>query len=888
MARYTQDTPAPSDENPFSSMMGAPEDYKTAPKQEPPVQGAGTSEENPFASHMAEPGSYTPKASVEQESGKLPNQWVDVRRGTEENPMSAGEFARGFTGNVLPSTGHAVAGVAHVMNPYNWGEVADGVKQLAFGLYSKEQGWQGVKQDTAQKAQDEAAVNAFMESYKDKYGKGWEGLKYALATDPASVGMDVATLASGGAGSAEKMATVVGDATAAGRFLSKTAENLNKVADYTNPVTPVTATAKAAYKTIGAPIVGKIFKTAGAPGTEPIWDASSNTFTKPVQDVINSHFEGRVDPSALHSIKDEITHEMSNVGINGDALNQALLKANKMEPTTSTVTGVRAPNEVLPGLEGVKRSNMAQAMQNAEDLAGGPMPDTPVLGDALEKAMEKSKNNYQSAYNTLDANADQLHPSVFNGLVPDLHAAFEAKTGTSLDPNKFSGYSGKQGLSSNQTKFPNTQRAIEILENDLAPVPSATPLSGGAQGPAMLPKITALGPITQKSINGVRKSLNELWADASDTDRRGIDAVKQALDQRIQGAYGTVTNPVSGRAPMVFDANGRPLSQQQALQTNNLINDANSKFAAHQSMFADTSNSANGLVARAAKQLKDSFAFDPATRAWAGQATPEMQQLAQGVLLKGLKDPNAAAAVYDNLAGKGGVFANSPQHVEMLNQMLRSSILNVKDASELPGNIENFLTKNKPLADKIFPKPEDQSKLRQISESVRLLKSGKMSPAQESSLARSIATGTMKLGLIGAGHAIAGDAGAFIAGLLSNKVGKTTLSPEAAMRQQSKGAPTLPLSSYVPTVPGIVPQVGNGLLQAGSISNENQQRGNRLMAQPRKSGGRVARMNAEQRAESLIRLADLAKKHVNKSTEQILTAPDETVVKALKIAQAHI
>jgi hypothetical protein len=36
---------------------------------------------------------------------------------------------------------------------------------------------------------------------------------------------------------------------------------------------------------------------------------------------------------------------------------------------------------------------MAQAMQNAEDLAGGPMPDTPVLGDALEKAMEKSKNN---------------------------------------------------------------------------------------------------------------------------------------------------------------------------------------------------------------------------------------------------------------------------------------------------------------------------------------------------------------------------------------------------------------------------------------------------------------------------------------------------------------
>jgi hypothetical protein len=84
-----------------------------------------------------------------------------------------------------------------------------------------------------------------------------------------------------------------------------------------------------------------------------------------------------------------------------------------------------------------------------------------------------------------------------------------------------------------------------------------------------------------------------------------------------------------------------------------------------------------------------------------------------------------------------------------------------------------------------------------------------------------------------------------------------------------------------------------GLSNAVSSNTKAQETVERAAGYPtapvaRKAGGRVAKVSAEQRAEKLIRMADLAKKHVNKTTEQILSAPDETVARALKIAQAHI
>jgi hypothetical protein len=53
----------------------------------------------------------------------------------------------------------------------------------------------------------------------------------------------------------------------------------------------------------------------------------------------------------------------------------------------------------------------------------------------------------------------------------------------------------------------------------------------------------------------------------------------------------------------------------------------------------------------------------------------------------------------------------------------------------------------------------------------------------------------------------------------------------------------------------------------------------------RKSGGRVSH---ETIADSLVRSAEVAKKNIGKQTETILNKPDETVVRALKIANQNL
>ena len=864
--------------DPWSDVMAAPGTY-TAPEKAEPSKAPAPEKNDPWSNVMAEPGSYNAPAQTKKAEpvGNL----VDIPRGTEQTPTPWTEVGKGFVANVIPSTAREIFGTAEglghaIMHPI---DTAQGVGQLAKGLYSKEEGFRGVKQDPAQKTQDEALLDAFMESYKDKYGN-LEGFKHTLANNPASIAMDFATIASGGELAAGKLASVAGTASKTGQLLGKAGEVAGTAAKYTNPLTPAVSAAGAIAEKVGAPIAGAVAKQFGAAGTEPIWDATSGSFTQPVQDLIKSHFEGRLDPSSLHGIKDQITAEMKAGGINPASLNQALLKSQNMEPTTNVVTGVRAPDIAGTELGEIKKSNFAQAKQNAENIAGGPMPNTPVLGEALEQMMQDAKTNYTSAYNTLDANADRLHPAVFSNIMPELHSAFEAKTGTSIDPAKFAQFAGQKGLASNRNNYPGTTEAMKILAEDLSLRPSAIPLSGGYQGPAMMPKVSALGPITQKNINEIRKSLNDLWGNASEMDRRGIDTVKQVLDGRIDSAYNSVLTPTPGVRPMVFGPNNRPLTTQQAAQTNNLIKDANSKFADYKTKFGDTSTDPTRVIARAAKQLKDSFSYDPASQAWIGQATPEMQNVAQGILLKGMTDPKSAAAIYDNLAGSNGVFASSPQHVDMLNQMLRSSVLNASDPSLLPKNIDNFLSKNKQLADKVFTS-DQQNSLKRISESIKILQKSQNTPMQTQTVLGNIAKESVRAGVVVGAEHFLGPIGAYFLGRGSHHIGKMPMSAEKAMEQQRVGAPALPYSAFAPEIPAPFDAAAQGAAQAAGLYQAN-------APQQRKAGGRVSKFSAENRAEKLIRMAETAKKHVNKTTETLLQAPDEAVAKALKIAQAHI
>jgi len=131
-----------------------------------------------------------------------PNQTVKLVPGgaepadaTDYGKMGWGEVvSRGFEAapksfmNALGQFGEAVT---HPM------ETLGALGQVGTGLISKGAGF-FTEQDPKKKAQDEAIVNAIGQHYSNVYGNlfsGASGLKKELATDPFSVGMDVAMFA---------------------------------------------------------------------------------------------------------------------------------------------------------------------------------------------------------------------------------------------------------------------------------------------------------------------------------------------------------------------------------------------------------------------------------------------------------------------------------------------------------------------------------------------------------------------------------------------------------------------------------------------------------------------------------------------------------------------
>lgn len=143
--------------------------------------------------------------------------------------MPIGDVLSEAASNLGPSAMNAYRGLAHaVMNP---SETASAIGQIGSGLYSKAQGALGVQQDAAEKAKTEALVDALGQHYAETYGSAG-GFKKTLATDPFSVGMDVASIAPVvGPG-----ARAVGLTAESAGLLGKAAQVAGTAASYLDPV----------------------------------------------------------------------------------------------------------------------------------------------------------------------------------------------------------------------------------------------------------------------------------------------------------------------------------------------------------------------------------------------------------------------------------------------------------------------------------------------------------------------------------------------------------------------------------------------------------------------------------------------------------------------------
>jgi hypothetical protein len=115
--------------------------------------------------------------------------------------MTWGETLGKAATNFIPSVGGTVAAAGHAIT--HPGETVEALGQVGKGAISQAAGAMGVKQDPKEKAANEAVLNALEEHYKTGYGSK-KGFKQMLATDPASVLMDLSTVATPAIGIAGK------------------------------------------------------------------------------------------------------------------------------------------------------------------------------------------------------------------------------------------------------------------------------------------------------------------------------------------------------------------------------------------------------------------------------------------------------------------------------------------------------------------------------------------------------------------------------------------------------------------------------------------------------------------------------------------------------------
>jgi hypothetical protein len=141
-------------------------------------------------------------ARAEQQASEQFREPRPVRGATapEESELTWGETAKGAAEQLLPSTGRVLKEIGTaVAHPVQTGKAFGALGSAALGRAGI------IEQTPEEKAQGDAILNALTSHYKETYGS-MKGFKKALATDPASVLMDVTTpltfIPTGGGGAA--------------------------------------------------------------------------------------------------------------------------------------------------------------------------------------------------------------------------------------------------------------------------------------------------------------------------------------------------------------------------------------------------------------------------------------------------------------------------------------------------------------------------------------------------------------------------------------------------------------------------------------------------------------------------------------------------------------
>jgi hypothetical protein len=742
-------------------------------------------------------------------------------------------------------------------------DTAEALGALGKGIVSKTGYF--LPQDAESKAKNEAVINALGADYYKTYGS-LEGFKEALATDPFRVFTDLGTIASGGGLALGKAGSLLGKVSQVGTIaniasgLEKTGSVLGKVGDVTNPVAWAAKGASLAGRTLDplARVIGS--KIAGS---TPYWDNLG--FTDKTLKLIDKTFQGRLTPQQLNDIGPDIAAVLMRKGATPEALKEAVMSASGMTPTKSAVSGIRPNPMASESVESVGKSNLDLAQEKMAGLrnASAPLSST-ALADALEEFSILSKNYVKKLGDAIDNEPGQFHPSLSNTIVPEIGISLQKWNIPDLTK-------GKSAASA--ALYPETIKAIDMIKRDFI---------GG--------NMPFGQELTLKNMYSIDKAINSFWKAASGEDARGLEALKEAWSNNMQSALQATKEGTSN----LFKG-GNPDSAMNA------IGDFKDAFKQDKNQFASTKNTSSSTISKAVKALNESPVYD-SNGLVTKSASNAAIEAAQGILSAGLKNPKSATGIYDKLVGSKstpGIFPAGSDKSEILRNMIRASVAEVGDAKSMIKSIDNFLSPkgNKGLADRVFSSSE-QSELARLSESLKIITNPLTKQSEISTLTSKIYNSIQSLGLGGTGFfgagmlfpesGLFGQALATVAGSkFSNVLDKFAKRKE--IKRELFGAPLSfgqrPVSNVLrPTIQGLG-TVGDVTKPLEVLVDQYHGSEDQNSQVTRATGGRVSHVAM---ADKLILAAERAKKALSNTTEPLLNAPDESIAKALAVANRHI
>jgi hypothetical protein len=199
-------------------------------------------------------GKAPPKQPLDtsaKQPARVPTRFQKARTAptTPEPELTFADAASGAVKNFIPSFGGVLKAYGSaITNPQ---QTIAGLREIGRGVISKGASAVGVEKTLEERARDEQVLNSMIDDYAQTYGSK-QGFYKALSEDPASILMDFATVASGGAGAAGK----------AGLISEKAALTAAKRASLIDPVQAAIATAKGAGS-----LTAKAARTASYVGT---------------------------------------------------------------------------------------------------------------------------------------------------------------------------------------------------------------------------------------------------------------------------------------------------------------------------------------------------------------------------------------------------------------------------------------------------------------------------------------------------------------------------------------------------------------------------------------------------------------------------------------------